>query len=332
MKYWTYLFLLLGLALTTVLVLREGFDDVMGVLTQAGWPLLWLVPLHVLPMICDTMAWRTLLKPNDPETRAGFVYLFWVAAVRESVGRLLPMTNLAGDLAGIHLVRQRLPTGPVVASVIGEIFMTVCNQYVFSVIGVILFFYVTGTLEETRTLALGLVFALPAPILFGLLLHSGSVFKRIEGFLRNMIGPQISALLDGQTLDAEIRAIFQRSGRLVGATLWQLVGFTIGSLEVWLALQLLGHPVSVPAAIALEAVTLAIRNIIFFIPGSLGVQEAGLILFGHMLGLDSETALSLSLAKRMREVLYGTPFLLSWQWVEARRLRDIAARDLQVTL
>jgi putative membrane protein len=322
MKYWTYVAMLLGLALVTALVLREGFSDVIGVLGQAGWPLLWLVPLHALPMFCDTMAWRVLLKPNDPHDRARMPYLFWVSAVRESVGRLLPMTNLAGDLAGIHLVRHRLATGPVVASVVGEIFMTICNQYVFSAIGIVLLITVTGSLPQVHTMLLGLLFSLPVPILFGLLLRYGAVFKHIENFARSMAGPQLSALIDGEVLDREIRGIFERGWRLILAMGWQLTGFIVGSLETWLALSLLGKPVSISAAIALEAVAVAIRNLIFFIPGSLGVQEAGLILFGQMVGLDSGTALSLSLAKRMREVLYGTPALLSWQWVEARRLRD----------
>ena len=322
MKYWAYVVMLLGLGVVTVLVLREGFGDVMGVLARAGWPLLWLVPLHALPMFCDTLAWRTLLKPNDPHDRARMPFLFWVSAVRESVGRLLPMTNLAGDLVGIHLVRQRLATGPVVASVIGEIFMTICNQYVFSAIGIVLLITATGTLAQTHTMVLGLLFSLPVPILFGMLLRYGGVFKRFENFARAMAGPQISALIEGAVLDHEMRGIFERSSRLIVAMGWQLTGFIVGSLETWLALTLLGHPISFSAAIALEAVAVAIRNLIFFIPGSLGVQEAGLILFGQMVGLDSSTALSLSLAKRMREVLYGAPALLSWQWVEARRLRN----------
>jgi hypothetical protein len=56
------------------------------------------------------------------------------------------------------------------------------------------------------------------------------------------------------------------------------------------------------------------------VPGALGVQEAGLIIFGHSLGLDAELALAISMTKRMRELLCGLPSLLSWQWFEGRRL------------
>jgi hypothetical protein len=45
------------------------------------------------------------------------------------------------------------------------------------------------------------------------------------------------------------------------------------------------------------------------------------IIFGHIVGIDSETALAVAMVKRMREVIWGVPFLLSWQWIEGRRLR-----------
>lgn len=321
MKRWSFFFLLAGLVAITGMVLHEGLGEVFKVLSVAGWALLWLVPLHLLPMFCDAFSWRLLLQPYDPNGRAGLPFMIWVCSVREAVGRLLPISSLAGDVVGVHLARQRLPSGPVIASVIAEIFMTLCNQYIFSLVGVALLVTITGTMGEARTVILGLLFSLPIPILFGLTLHYGSMFHRIEGFLERAIGPEIAAMIDGATLDREIRAIFFRTGRLLYAMLWQLVSFAVGALETWVALMLLGHPVDFEVAVAIESIALAIRNLVFFVPGTVGVQEAGIMLFGHMLGLDNSTSLSLSLAKRMRELVYGAPVLVIWQWQEARRLR-----------
>lgn len=321
MKRWSIVFLLAGLAAITVMVLHEGLGEVLKVLSVAGWGLLWLVPLHLLPVACDGLAWLLLLKPNDPQNRINLPFMIWACSVREAVGRLLPISSLAGDVVGVHIARQRLPSGPVIASVVAEIFMTLCNQYIFSLVGIALLVTITGAVGEARTVMLGLLFSLPIPILFGLTLHYGSMFHRLEGFLERAVGPEIAAMIDGRTLDREMRAIFFRSGRLIHATLWQLIGFTIGALETWVALWLLGHPLDFGAAVAIESIALAIRNLVFFVPGTVGVQEAGIMLFGHMLGLDSSTSLSLSLAKRMRELVYGAPVLVVWQWQEARRLR-----------
>jgi uncharacterized membrane protein YbhN (UPF0104 family) len=69
--------------------------------------------------------------------------------------------------------------------------------------------------------------------------------------------------------------------------------------------------------------TQAIRHLAFFVPAGIGVQEAGLVLFGQVLGISGELALAVSMAKRVREVLCGLPPLISWQWMEARRLRSL---------
>jgi uncharacterized membrane protein YbhN (UPF0104 family) len=63
----------------------------------------------------------------------------------------------------------------------------------------------------------------------------------------------------------------------------------------------------------------AARNFVFIVPAGLGVQEAALVGIGRLLGVDGELALALSLAKRMREILFGTPAPLSWYWVEGRK-------------
>ena len=57
----------------------------------------------------------------------------------------------------------------------------------------------------------------------------------------------------------------------------------------------------------------AIRHFIFVVPAGVGVQEAGLVGFGYLLGVGNDASIALSLAKRMREVLFGVPALVYWQ-------------------
>jgi putative membrane protein len=302
------------------------------VLGQAGWALLWLVPFHALPLLLDAQAWRVLLAPRDPQMRASLPFLWWIATVREAVNRLLPAANIGGEIVGIRLTKWRVPDGAAVAaSIIIEVLLTLVNQYIFTALGIVLLVAATQASEQTWTILSALALSLPLPILVGALLRYGKVFERMEKFVEGMLGKDMAALLDGSSLDAEIRALYARHARLLVALLWQLSGYVLGAFETWLALYLLGHPVSVWAAIAVEASVQAVRHIIFIVPAGLGVQEAGLVLFGQIVGIDSNVALSLSLAKRMREVLFGVPALLSWQWLEARRLqRSLRAKQLNV--
>jgi putative membrane protein len=143
---------------------------------------------------------------------------------------------------------------------------------------------------------------------------------------------RLTELLDGTRLDQEVRALYAQPLRLAWACMWQFFGFVLGSFESWLALQLLGYPISVWDAIAIEAVTQSVRHIIFVVPAGLGVQEGGLVLFGNLIGLPADAAIALSLVKRAREVGFGLPALVSWQWAEARRLRAKRQTPMATTL
>jgi hypothetical protein len=164
---------------------------------------------------------------------------------------------------------------------------------------------------------------LPVPAVSALLLRYGSVFARLQGLLRPLVGE--TALSQGAAaLDSALQASLRRPGPLLATGALQFAAFVSGSLEVWFALRLFRHPVSINAALILESMTQALRHLAFFVPGALGVQEAALLLFGRLLGIDGELALAVSMAKRLRELLCALPSLASWQWAEVRRLRRAA--------
>ena len=319
---------LIGLALATAIVVHEGLADILAVLAQAGPVLLWLVPFRALPIFLDVQGWRTLLAPRDPERRVRLPFLFWVATVREAVDRLLPVANVGGAIVGARLVRLRgLNGAAAAASVIVETLLSMISQFAFTGLGLVLLITLTHPTALAGSILSGAVLGLALPITVGLLLRYGSVFERLEKGIERLLGDrkQLAGLLDGSNLDAEIQALYRRRGRLLIALCWQLAGYLLSSFETWFALAALGHPVPVASAVALEALTQAVRNFVFFVPAGLGVQEAGLVLFGQMVGVGSEVAVALSLAKRMRELLFGIPALIAWQWFEGRRLVSAAA-------
>jgi putative membrane protein len=312
---------LLGLVLLITLFVRADFAAMVQTLESGGWTLLWLVPYRALFFLLYAVCWRTLLRPYDPKRDAGLGYLFWATTVREAIDRLLPVASVGGGVAGIRLLRWRgLAAGPAAASVIVEMVLTLIVVYVFTAIGLYLLFEINAAGQEYRRLLLAFVLTLPVPVLTVLLLRYGSVFGRLQRFLRPFLDENV--LSEGAaSLDRELRAYFHRGWTLLIAGALQLAALISGSFEIWFALRLFGHPVSAGTALALESMTQAVRHLAFVIPAGIGVQEAGLVLFGHALGIGSELALAVSMAKRMREVLCGLPSLLSWQWLEGQRLQ-----------
>ena len=320
MKAAAYIAGLFGLALLVGLVIHADVPAILHIWTQAGTPLLWLVPYRVLFFALYAVGWRAMLRPFDPGGRAGFGYVLWVTTVREAVDRLLPVASVGGGVVGVRLMRRRgLAAVPVSATVIVEILLTLITLYIFGALATLILLH-SGANSNHRDVITVLAFSLPIPLGSLLLLRYGSVFARLERFLGPMVGITDSAA--GVALDADLRACLHRVGTLVVAGALQFVALVSASFEIWWALRLFGHPLGAASAVMLEGLTQALRHLAFIVPAGLGVQEGALVLFGHALGVSTELALAVSAVKRLREVLCGVPPLLWWQWFEAMRMRE----------
>lgn len=320
MKTAAYVGCLAGLLVLAILSVRLDFGSMVRILALAGWPLLWLIPYRALFYLLYGIGWLTLLRPYNRGRSVGLGYLLWVTTVRDAIDRLLPVASVGGGLAGVRLLRWRgIAMAPAGATVIVEILLTLFAVTAFTALGLYLLFDLGLAGREYRGMLLAFLVGTGVAVITALLLRYGSAFSRLHRLLFSLVGARAHS--DGAAaLDLEVRACLHRSWALIGAGTLQLVAFVSGAFEVWLALRLFAHPVSPEAALLLESMTQAIRHVAFVVPAAIGVQEAGLVLFGHALGVGGELALSVSMAKRMREIVWGLPTLLSWQWSEARRL------------
>ncbi len=113
-----------------------------------------------------------------------------------------------------------------------------------------------------------------------------------------------------EAIDVCVDSTYNRVGPVASSFLLSLVGWFVGTGEVYLIALLLGTPVSWSNALLLESVGQAVRGAGFAIPGALGVQEGGYLLLAPFAGLTPSAGLALSLAKRTRELLLGVPGLL----------------------
>jgi putative membrane protein len=323
LKITAYIGALLGLSLLIGLVIRADAGAMLQTLALAGWALLWLVPYRALYFLLYAIGWLQLLRPSDRERRAGLGYLFWVTSVREAIDRLLPVASVGGGVAGVRLLRWRqLPAAAVSASVIVEILLTACVLYLFAALGLFLLYSLHAAGQQYRQLLVGLLFGLPLPVAAVLLLRYGSVFARLQRLLRPLVGG--TALSEGAAaLDRALYASLSRHWTVLVVGSLQFIAVISAAFEIWLVLRLCGHPVDARAALIMESMIQALRHLAFFIPGGLGVQEGALVLFGQVLGVGADLALAVSRAKRLREILCGLPPLISWQWLEARRLHAV---------
>ena len=85
--------------------------------------------------------------------------------------------------------------------------------------------------------------------------------------------------------------------------------WSIGVVETLLVLSLLGHPVGVALAIAIESMAVVIEGVLFFVPAKMGTQEGGRVLIFTLLGLPPALGLALGLVRRAKELAWAVPGL-----------------------
>ncbi|SAK97888.1 lysylphosphatidylglycerol synthase domain-containing protein [Caballeronia ptereochthonis] len=312
-----------AIALLVALALHEGVSDAFALIARTGPVLLWLVPLHALPLLFDARAWHLLIDERVP-----LPALWWIAVVREAVGRLLPVLGIGGELAGIRLATRYMPdVSRVSASVIVELLVTIAVQFALAMLGLALLrFHASDAGGIVGMIGVGLIVSLPIALAAFVVAHKGAPFHRLEGMARRWLDPAhaLAARLDGKRLDHDIRALLQRIPLLARAFAWQFAGYVLGATEIYAALDMLGHPVSIAGAVTIEALVQAVRNAVFIAPAGLGVQEAAIVAIAATFGVDRDAALSLAMLRRVREFAWGGIALVLLRLTEPSRASGLA--------
>jgi putative membrane protein len=316
---------LAGVGLLLALFVGADINAALGAVTAIKWGLGLILAYHILPVLADSIGWRSLFGAQPPS----LALLYGCRWIAEAGNSLLPAAQVGGEFVRGRLARLAGIEGPVAwASVIVDVTMGVASQGVFTLIGIALLLLLHQGGDLADALALGLGLMALAALAFYLVQRAG-LFGAAAHALTHRLQPPgwRPDIASAQALDQAIDAIYRKRRCVARGTVWRLAGWLTSAGEVWLVLLLLGHPVGWPEAIIFESLSQAVRTAAFAIPGGLGVQEGTLLLLAQPLGIPAEAALALSLVKRLREILLGLPALLVWQTVEARlRLRTARVR------
>lgn len=327
MKKTVYFFWIVGLALFVGLIVYEGAADVGKALATAGWGLLVVVAYRLIPMIADTISWQTLLPYSH---RRPFSELLWMRWIGDAVNTLMPVAQVGGELVRARLLNKAgIPGSWAGASIVVDLTTGVLMQMIFALTGVGLLLYFGIGADAVVGITIGIVVF--CFLIFGFYLaQRAGMFLSLSRVLERLAGDSswLSQMSSAAMLDRTVARMYRRRGRFAKACAWRFLAWMLGAGEVWLALYFLGHPVTLAEAIMLESLGNAIRSTAFLIPGALGVQEGGFILLGSFIGLGAETALAVSLVKRVRELALGLPGLVSWQFAEGRRILKRATETL----
>ena len=311
-----------GFLLVVYLIIESGAADVAHAMLVIGW---WLIPIslfHLVPFAFNVLSWRELLPVS---TRPHVITVIWIRWIRESINSLLPVASIGGDIASVRLARQRgVPGAQAAASMVVDTTVGVATQLIFVMSGACLLL-MRSTERSAHAVAwavligTGVFFAAIAA--FVMCQHRG-LFAGSAKLARRVLPEQwVSAFTaDASAIDDAVVAAYRTGAIMLRASVLRLIGWAAGAGEVWLVMQALGQPLGMIDALILESLGSGVRAAAFMLPGALGALEGSFVLFGALFGLPADTALVISLSKRVRELALGLPGLFVWHWMEGHYL------------
>lgn len=307
----------LGVTLLLGLLWWQGLGDIAQSLAAAGWGVLLVAAFHVLPLLLDAAGLAVVLDRRWRSPAA--LRARWVG---ESVNSLLPLAQLGGEFAKLRVLQHAGIGGAQAgAAVVATLTLAGATQAAFALLGLVLLAQLVAPQVLLAVVAGVGLFALLIALFYRQ--QRRDLFARLARRLSQAArGREWLDLTGGaQALDRALQALYGRARVLWASAGLHFAAWIVGTGEVWLALQVLGHPVSWTEALLLESLGQAIRGLAFAIPGALGVQEGGYLFLGPLVGIAPDMALALSLVKRARELILGFPGVIYWQLAETRALQ-----------
>lgn len=226
-----------------------------------------------------------------------------------------------GELAGARALKLfGARSSDAAASTVVDIVAESLSQLLYTLCGLI---PLLGS-QDSSVLVQGLVaivaVAPPALVIYYVSRSRGALglLERLLTGIGRALG--FSNAARGLNLAANVARLYEHRGRILTATSIHLCAWFLGALQVWVAAGSLGRPVGAGTALALASVAYAARGALFIVPMGAGIQEAGFVLVGAVVGIDQATAIAFSLVLRARDVVLGVPAVLLWSVAELREL------------
>jgi putative membrane protein len=310
------IFFAAGSAILIALVLYVGVQPVLEAAVSLGFGGLALVGIVRLGVSgLEGLPWFVVSRGLIGGRPADFV---WARLVREAAGEVLPFSQLGGYAAGVRaLTLADVNPHPATLVTFADLIAEFLGKLPYLALGLAFLSWLLAPAS----------FAPVVLVLLAGLAILGFVLKRLLGrgaildLLGNRMRAHWPALASGSTGgEASTFAKLLSPDSWMGvAILLHLIGWILGGFETWLLFRLMHIPTGLPQAIVIDSLLSTVRTLAFFVPASVGVQEAFYALLGGLFGITPVEAIAFSLARRARDFAVGIPILLMWNIQEAKR-------------
>lgn len=302
------LFFLIGVGLFAWAVGTVDLEDVSRHLLHMGWGFGLVFLAYGLVAFMDALAWKFAFKPEEAE-RLKVVDVWKVRTIGEAFNAITPFGSLGGEPVKALLLKEQYGLGfkqGLASQVVARTTLTL-SLILFMIPGTVFLFMTGGIDEQFKTAsATGLIIFSVLILLFLLFQMTGCLSRMVGWFDRTFpkseARPAVDQLL---ALCNMMSGYYKKHPKLCfKSMLFAWLGWMAGVLELYLTLYFLGYELSWMELWTIEAILQLVRAGSFFIPLSLGAQEAGLVVIFMAMGMSGNLGLTVSLVRRIRELIW----------------------------
>jgi uncharacterized membrane protein YbhN (UPF0104 family) len=301
---------------TIIIVLSLGFyvwfvwhfgpSDMLGYIRLAGWGLVITISLEAVSRVLNTIAWRVTISRSPKNL--GFGELFVARIGGEAVDYITPSAQLGGQFVMALAVRNkvRMPIG--LASVVIAALTEAVGQIMFIALALLLsvhllpgaakmFWPIAGGFSLAIALAFGLFWVQTRrPFSYLWKTAANFDFARINKYQVKESAAEADQLL--------IDFYANHRGRLALSCALFFLAWSLGVIEIYILLHLLGVPATFATALLVDGLGHLIERVTFLVPAKLVSQEGGKALILALLGYPPDIGFVVGLLRRAKEMVW----------------------------
>lgn len=311
------LFPLIGLALLVAVLWRTDLEQLRTHIEAVGWTTFAQVcALFLVYFAADVINWQAAL-PQVPRTPRWFARLWLVRMIGDAYNNVTPTAALGGEPVKAWLMKRRygVPWRDTGAGIVIARTSTMFALIAFVAIGVALVWHRPGMSAHQQGLAAATLLAVVAGTAAIVLVQYFKLSTRLARAAGNTRwgARLVRAIAAVEDIDRKLVDYYREHRLALSVSIvaaW--LAWLLGALEAWLILRALGTQVSFTDVWIMEAFVQSVRAASFFIPASLGTQEAAILVTTEWLLGAQSVGVATALVRRAREVLWvGVSLLLS---------------------
>jgi glycosyltransferase 2 family protein len=303
--------LAVGVLLAVLLFRAVGWPAIASNLERIGAVRFFLLAaLYLVTQVVSALGWWLVIQPRPAASRLPSLFAIYLAG--DSLNYIAP-GGVAGEPVKMRLLGRTTGMGAALASLTVHKHADLVAQCAFVTLGV-----AYAVLRFPMPLAARFAAIAGAAGLVGLLLLLTWAMRRgtYRPILRRLASWRpLAARLDryqrsAGAVDAQIRDFYgAHRSRYLASVALGILGWCGGMLETYLILRLLSPAADWGTALAVEALAMALNNMLLFVPGRVGSAEGVRAAVFLLLGMPAALGVAYALVRRGRELVWVLPGL-----------------------